>query len=140
MSAAIEAVEQTVQARIIAAPPASRDIAVGLRYDSDDPVAVRVVFPSAAALEDEEVSWAFARELLEAGLRAPAGDGDVHVWPCGRGRTVIELRAPEGVALVEFGAVDLRRFLWRSYAVTPSGHEHLALDLDGELATLLGGV
>lgn len=137
MSAAIE---QTVQARIIAAPPAARDISVGLRYDTNDPVAVRVVFPSDAALEDEEASWALARELLDAGLRAPAGDGDVHVRPCGQDRTVIELRAQEGVALVEFSAGDLRRFLRHSYAVIPRGEEHLTLDLDGELATLLGGV
>nr|WP_246144944.1 SsgA family sporulation/cell division regulator [Actinacidiphila oryziradicis] len=26
------------------------------------------------------MTWTFARNLLAAGLRAPSGDGDVHIW------------------------------------------------------------
>ncbi|UGY91876.1 SsgA family sporulation/cell division regulator [Streptomyces gobiensis] len=132
------AITHTVQARIIVAPPASRSVTVGLRYDREDPVAVRIVFPPQAALDGEEVAWTFGRELLEVGLRAPAGEGDVHVWPCGPARTVVELRALEGVAMIQFTTTDLRQFLGRSYAVVPKGREHVSLDLDRGLAALLG--
>ncbi len=47
-------------------------------YSADDPYAIRMAFHVGA---DEPVEWIFARELLSAGLRGPAGEGDVQVWP-----------------------------------------------------------
>lgn len=58
------------------------------------------------------------RALLEAGLLAPTGTGDVRVWPCGRVQAVVEFHSPEGVAVIQFDIAALRRFLRRTYAVT----------------------
>lgn len=83
------------------------------------------------------MSWAFSRELLAAGVDAPAGLGDVRVRPYGYDRTVVEFHAPEGVAMVHIRTGELRRFLGRVQAVVPAGREHLYLDLDHNLAELL---
>ncbi|MGH3309810.1 MAG: SsgA family sporulation/cell division regulator [Streptomyces sp.] len=132
--------EHTVQARLIAESPAAGTLTAALRYDGADPLAVRIVFPAAASLDGAEVAWVFARDLLQAGLRRPAGEGDVHVWPRGGAHVVIELVTQEGVAVVEFESADLRRFLVRSYDAVPAGREHRLLDLDSGLAALLRGV
>ncbi|GAA2798948.1 SsgA family sporulation/cell division regulator [Kitasatospora sp. CM 4170] len=85
-----------------------------------------------------DIVWVFARHLLAAGLELPAGLGDVHIRPATGRRTMVELRAPEGTALIQFDSTDLRRFLWRSRVVVPDGEEHLFLDPDRALAELLG--
>ncbi|MGW2228817.1 SsgA family sporulation/cell division regulator [Streptomyces formicae] len=132
--------EQPARARLITPEGRERGLPVVLRYSAADPLAVQMTFPSQAALDGVEVTWIFARQLLEDGLTAPAGTGDVHVWPCGRARTVLEFHAPQGLALVQFDKIVLRRFLTRSYAVVPAGGEVADLDLDLGLSKLLGGV
>ncbi|GGT26555.1 SsgA family sporulation/cell division regulator [Streptomyces chromofuscus] len=90
-------------------------IPVVLRYDPDhDPRAVRISLPGPH-------EWTFARELLERGLRAPAGSGDVRVWPLGRVQAVVEFHSPQGTAVVQFDTKALLRFLRRTYmaAATP---------------------
>lgn len=131
------AVEQPVTARLITDAPHHKTVAVTLRYDSDDPLAVRVVFPPEVSLDDDEVVWTFARDLLSGGLRAPSGDGDVRVWPCGRVQTVLELHAPEGVAVVQFDTAPLRRFLQASYAAVPAGQEQEELEIERHIGNLL---
>lgn len=133
-------IDQAVQARLIASTPQARAIPASLRYARKDPFAVRVSFPPTASLDGSEVEWTFGRELLAAGLRGPAGQGDVHVWPCGGERTVMEFHAPEGVAMVQFDTSDLRRFLGRSYELVADGCEGGLLDLDVDLAALLRDV
>ncbi|MFH8366887.1 SsgA family sporulation/cell division regulator [Streptomyces sp. NPDC018031] len=133
-------IDQAVQARLIASTPQARAIPASLRYARSDPFAVRVSFPPVASLDGSEVEWTFGRELLAAGLRGPAGHGDVHVWPCGRERTVLEFHAPEGVAMVQFDTRDLRRLLERSYELVAEGDEGRHLDLDVDLAALLRDV
>jgi len=130
-------IDQAVQAHLIASTPEARAIPACLRYERDDPFAVRVSFPPTASLDGSAVEWTFGRELLAAGLRGPAGSGDVQMWPCGTQRTVLEFHAPEGMAMVQFDTEDLRRFLGRSYAVVPEGAEGGELDLDDGLASLL---
>ncbi|GGO50626.1 sporulation protein SsgA [Streptomyces daqingensis] len=132
--------DHPVTARLIAEPPADRYFGARLRYDGTDPLAVRLVFPADASLDGTEVAWAFARDLLDTGLREPAGEGDVHVWPRDGSRTVVELLSEEGVAVVEFASADLRRFLLRAYDVVPAGQEHGELDVENGLAVLLRGV
>ncbi|MFE0171228.1 SsgA family sporulation/cell division regulator [Streptomyces sp. NPDC059002] len=132
--------EQPARARLITPEGRERALPVTLRYSAADPLAVQMTFPSQAALDGVEVTWIFARQLLEDGLAAPAGGGDVHIWPCGRARTVLEFHAPQGLALVQFDKLALRRFLMRSYAVVPAGGEVADLDLDLGLSRLLGGV
>lgn len=133
-------IDHTVQAQLITRPPATRPLDPTLRYDGDDPLAVRIVFPADISLDGEEVVWAFSRDLLDAGLRGPAGEGDVHVWPCGLEQTVIELHAGEGVAVLEFRSADLWGFLHCTYDVVAAGAESARLDLDEGLAALLRGV
>ncbi|MEV4614023.1 SsgA family sporulation/cell division regulator [Kitasatospora sp. NPDC049258] len=147
-------VEQVVQARLILSAQRSALLQVVLRYRADDPLAVRMVFPAEYALDgpadtpelgdggpvdpDTGVEWVFARRLLTTGVDRPAGPGDVHIRPALDRRTVVELRAPEGVALLHFPTQDLRRFLWRSHLAVPEGQEARYLDPDRELAELLG--
>ncbi|WP_138898364.1 SsgA family sporulation/cell division regulator [Streptomyces chryseus] len=130
-------IEQAVQARLVSSTPRAETVAATLRYNRSDPFAVRMAFPPAATLEGVEVSWAFARELLEAGIESRAGVGDVRVRPYGYGRTVLEFHATEGTAMVHIRTADLRRFLKRTHALVPVGGEHLHLDVDQDLAELL---
>ncbi|MFD8703515.1 SsgA family sporulation/cell division regulator [Kitasatospora sp. NPDC059648] len=139
------AVEETVQARLILSTHRSARLRAVLSYLPEDPFAVRMAFPAEFSLDDavegpstEDIVWVFARRLLSSGLEVPAGVGDVHVRPAAGRRTMVELRAPEGTALLRFDTADLRRFLWRSRLLVPEGEEHLHLDADRALAQLLG--
>ncbi|MGW0905142.1 SsgA family sporulation/cell division regulator [Streptomyces sp. NPDC002853] len=132
--------EQPARARLITRDGRERALPVTLRYVAADPLAVQIVFPPEASLDGAEVTWIFARQLMEEGLRAPAGGGDVHIWPCGRARTVLEFHAPQGLALVQFDRAVLRRFLLRTYAVVAEGRETEGLGLEQDLDRLLGGV
>ncbi|MDQ0961251.1 MULTISPECIES: SsgA family sporulation/cell division regulator [unclassified Streptomyces] len=87
-------------------------VPVVLRYDPDsDPRSVRVGLP-------DRHEWTFSRTLLEQGLRAPAGTGEVRVWPCGRVQAVVEFHSAHGVSVVQFESKTLVRFLRRTYTAT----------------------
>ncbi|WP_030668372.1 SsgA family sporulation/cell division regulator [Streptomyces cellulosae] len=106
-------VEQYARAHIVtdADIPQEGDEAVPviLRYDPEtDPRSVRVRLPGSP-------EWTFPRSLLEQGLRAPAGSGEVRVWPCGRVQAVVEFHSDEGVSVVQFEMKTLLRFLRRTY-------------------------
>ncbi|NGO68310.1 SsgA family sporulation/cell division regulator [Streptomyces boncukensis] len=135
-----QVIEHNVKAQLITRPPATRPLAATLHYDPADPLAVRILFPSDISLDGGDVAWTFSRDLLDAGLRGPAGEGDVHVWPCGLEQTVIELHAGEGVAVLEFRSADLWGFLRCAYDAVPVGREDAHLDLEEALAALLGNV
>ncbi|MFE2494710.1 SsgA family sporulation/cell division regulator [Streptomyces scopuliridis] len=130
-------VEQPATARLISDAPHPRTVSVTLRYDGADPLAIRIVFPPEVSLDDGEVVWAFARDLLESGLRLPSGEGDVQVWPCGRAQVVLEFHSPDGVAVVQFDTAPLRRFLDSSYAMVPAGQERHDIEVETELSKLL---
>ncbi|MDH6121495.1 SsgA family sporulation/cell division regulator [Kitasatospora sp. GAS204B] len=137
-------VEHTVHARLILSGHCSTGLGAELRYRADDPLAVRMAFPSEYSLDERldprpgaEVVWVFARQLLATGLNLPTGLGDVHIRPSRGPYTMVELRAPEGIALLRFEAGDLRRFLSASYRCVPDGAEARHLDADRALAELL---
>lgn len=130
-------VEQPAKVRLITDAPHHGYLSVTLRYDSADPLAVRVAFPAEVSRDDGEVVWAFARALLEAGLRTPSGDGDVRVWPCGRAQTMVEFHSPEGVALLQFDTTALRRFLLLTHQTVPAGEERYPLRAKRGLDRLL---
>ncbi|MCJ0871043.1 SsgA family sporulation/cell division regulator [Streptomyces sp. AP-93] len=113
-------VEERVRARVITDDPLYRAIPVSLRFVPAEPLAVRIVFPADLSPEGTDNEWVFPRALLEAGLQAPTGTGDVRVWPCGRVQAVVEFHSPEGVAVVQFDIAALRRFLRRTYAPSPA--------------------
>ncbi|GGX45543.1 SsgA family sporulation/cell division regulator [Streptomyces fructofermentans] len=113
----MSAVEQYARAHIVTDaaqdPPA---VPVALRYDPEaDPPRVHITLPG-------RNEWAFARDLLEQGLRAPAAAGDVRIWPCGRVQAVMEFHSPHGVAVVQFDSKTLIRFLRKTYSATPVRH------------------
>ena len=130
-------VDLALKGRLVLGPNVSEGIHANLRYLSDDPFAVRLVFAAAAGLDGEEVEWIFARELLDDGVYEPVGDGDIHLFPSAPGQVMIEFESPHGIALVEFASADLREFLRWSYEAVPPGQESLHVDLDAGLAALL---
>ncbi|MFI6148981.1 SsgA family sporulation/cell division regulator [Streptomyces sp. NPDC051109] len=115
-TAVAAAVEDRVTARVISDDPLFRKIPVALRFAPAQPLAVRIVFPAGLSPEGTDNEWVFPRALLEAGLQAPTGTGDVRVWPCGRVQAVVEFHSPEGVAVIQFDIAALRRFLRRTNA------------------------
>ncbi|MFJ3670894.1 SsgA family sporulation/cell division regulator [Streptomyces sp. NPDC090106] len=133
-------VEQRAQGRLITAEERELPVTATFRYTSADPLAVHIDFPSEISLDGDVVTWTFARSLLEAGVRGPAGAGDVHLWPCGQARTVVELHSPYGLALLQFDTDALGRFLLRSYAVVAAGEEDLGDAVDQGLSALFGTV
>ncbi|MEU8434281.1 SsgA family sporulation/cell division regulator [Streptomyces sp. NPDC029216] len=112
------AVEERVSARVITDDPLYRAIPVALRFTPAEPLAVRIVFPAELSPEGTDNEWVFPRALLEAGLLAPTGTGDVRVWPCGRVQAVVEFHSPEGVAVIQFDSAVLRRFLRRTHSAS----------------------
>jgi hypothetical protein len=129
-------VEAAVQLRLVVADADAVPLPVNLRYSATDPYAVRAVFSG----DGMEVEWVFARDLLRQGLSNPTGDGDVHVWPSwgtGRELLMISLTSPDGQAVLEASADDVRNFLDRTTAVVPDGQESDFLDLDAALSRLL---
>ncbi|MET9321732.1 SsgA family sporulation/cell division regulator [Streptomyces sp. NPDC003038] len=115
-TATVAAVEERVTARVITDDPLYRTIPVALRFAPAEPLAVRIVFPADLSPEGTDNEWVLPRALLEAGLAAPTGTGDVRVWPCGRVQAIVEFHSPEGVAVVQFDISALRRFLRRTNA------------------------
>ncbi|WP_189855623.1 SsgA family sporulation/cell division regulator [Streptomyces poonensis] len=114
-------VEQYARAHIVTDAPEDRDVVpVLLRYDpQDDPRAIHVSLP-------ESHDWTVSRDVVERGLRAPAGTGDVRVWPCGRVTAVLELHSAGGARVLQFDSKALLRFLRRTYAAAevPATHVH----------------
>ncbi|MGN5382218.1 SsgA family sporulation/cell division regulator [Streptomyces lasalocidi] len=51
---------------------------VALRYEADDPYAVRAVFHSPG--EGETAEWFFSRAMLAQALSEHTGHGDVYMW------------------------------------------------------------
>ncbi|QNP63748.1 SsgA family sporulation/cell division regulator [Streptomyces genisteinicus] len=105
------AVMENARGRIVTDAPQHRPVRVSLRYDpSEDPASVCFSFPGGR-------EWTFPREVLETGLKAPIRRGDIEVWPCGRVQAVVEFHTRDGVAVVQFEAKTLSRFLRHTYAV-----------------------
>ncbi|OKK16745.1 adenylate cyclase [Streptomyces sp. CB00455] len=121
-------VEEHVRARVITDDPLYRAIPVLLRFNPAEPLAVRIVFPADLSPEGTDNEWVFPLALLEAGLQAPSGTGDVRVWPCGRVLAIVEFHSPEGVAVIQFDTTALRRFLrrTRSAAAAPAAPAPIA--------------
>ena len=107
-------------------------------YDPADPFAVSILFTD----EPVPVRWTFARELLIEGFYEPTGDGDVHVWPClnteGAAVVILELSSPSGEVLVQVSSRAMSQFIHQMVAMVPQGTEATLVDVDAELAQLLG--
>jgi hypothetical protein len=130
-------VSQAVTLDLIDATGAATPIDAELQYDPRDPYAVTTVFMTGRS----QVRWTFGRDLLAAGLYEPAGDGDVHVWPCldaeGHAVVIVELCSPDGEALVQAKTGDLSAFVDRMSKAVAPGTESDYLDLDAAIAAIL---
>jgi hypothetical protein len=102
-------------------------------YRTDDPFAVTVEIQTRG---NRFVDWVLARELLVAGLSAPAGIGDVRVRPATMGEwdvTLVEIRSPDGRAVLEVDRDLLRQFVEATIDVVPLGSEGMVFDIDAEI-------
>ena len=133
---AVVAVIETMPARLVAPHGESMGMTMKLGYDSSDPYAVSATMETPSL----SVTWAFARELLEGGLREPTGAGDVHVRPSldadGRVVLALELCSDGGDALVELPTGAVSDFVDRMLTVVPSGTESEHLDVDEALGAI----
>ncbi len=126
-------------------PRSWTEVPARLCYDIADPYAVRIAFGevgdtgAVADADDAGISWLLSRELLQAGLERPAGEGDVRLWPAQSSADVLflHLRAPSGEALFELSRATVAAFLRQTEALVPSGTETAVLTLDDELESLL---
>src|SRR5215212_1155061 len=126
-------------------PQSWTEVPALLCYDAADPFAVRIAFGDVGDengvvdLDDSGIAWLLSRELLQAGLVAPAGDGDVRLWPATAATDVLflHLRAPSGEALFELSRATVAVFLRQTEVLVPSGTESERLQLDDELQVLL---
>jgi sporulation and cell division protein SsgA len=105
-------------------------------YRTNDPFAVTVEIQTRG---NRFVDWVLDRELLVAGLSAPAGIGDVRVRPANMGDwevTLVEIRSPDGHAVLEMDRDLLRRFVQATIDAVPLGGEGMAVDIDAEIEKL----
>jgi Streptomyces sporulation and cell division protein, SsgA len=112
-------------------------LVASLDYCADDPYAIKMAFHVGT---DEPVEWIFARELLAAGLKSGAGEGDVKVWPedpDGADVLNIALSSPFGEAHFEAPLGATAEFLRSTYGIIPAGCEGEFIDVDTELEELL---
>jgi hypothetical protein len=135
----IATVTAELELRLVVPGGPSLPVLAGLRYDSNDPWAVRVAFQTGGE-GDGVVEWMFARQLLTDGVAQAVGEGDVRVWPALHGdERVINLAmaSPSGAALFEIDRDALVEFLQQTYLAVPTGSEEDVVDLDAELRLLL---
>lgn len=135
----IASVSTELELRLVVPGGPSLPVLAGLRYQADDPWAVRVTFRTGGD-EDGTVEWMFARALLTDGVRESVGEGDVRVWPSiADGERVVNLAmtSPSGSALFEIDRDALVEYLQQTYLAVPTGSEEDVVDLDAELALLL---
>lgn len=135
-------VRSEFQLRLVVPGASSLPVRAGLSYDATDPYAVTVAFHTGAGGNGDVVQWTFARQLLTDGVTAPVGQGDVQVWPAHDAADTpvvcLSLSSPSGKALFELPVSELVEFLTMTYAAVATGSESEHIDLDAELAALLG--
>lgn len=133
-------IDQELDVELTVSPDHSVAVATRLRYHSGDPFAVHLTFHDGSPAP---VPWTFSRELLLDGLFAPAGHGDVRVWPAAAaagGRVLcLALTSPEGDALLRAPMQPVARWLERTLRLVPPGAEEELLGLDEELWALRAG-
>ncbi|MEU4098081.1 SsgA family sporulation/cell division regulator [Streptomyces sp. NPDC026673] len=130
----MRAFTEQLSLRLITGTRRFLDLSARCEYRSDDPYTVRMRFGRDG---DDEAQWVLSRDLLLAGLAAPAGHGDVHVEPGDHAHTLITLAAPGGTAVLQIATGVLARFLAATAELVPLGTENARIDWDGCIAELL---
>ncbi|MEU4116172.1 SsgA family sporulation/cell division regulator [Kitasatospora sp. NPDC028055] len=129
----MERLTTRITMRLMTGDDRSRDLDVDWSYRDDEPHAAELDFTSYQA----NAVWSLSRDLLLAGLHAPAGEGDVHVTPFDDTHVLIALAGAEGVALLAAPAAAVAGFLARTVRLVPPGQEHERIDWDRGLHDLL---
>jgi len=112
-----------------------------LRYDPSDPFAVSLAIGTECG---DPVVWTFARDLLSAGISSPSGEGDITIEPDlsagaeGDDRLLRITLATDCLATMIAPAGPVVEFLVETFTMVPTGAELDRVDLDAELAALLG--
>jgi len=127
---------------VIATGAGEAELEAELRYDPSDPFAVSLAIGTECS---EPVVWTFARDLLSAGIGAPVGEGDITIEPDQANRSTDDadrtLRitlATDCLATMITPASPVIEFLVETFTMVPTGAELDRVDLDAELAALLG--
>ncbi|WP_078891988.1 SsgA family sporulation/cell division regulator [Streptomyces sp. NRRL S-350] len=134
-----DATELELGGRLVVSADFSIPLAVRWRYSRADPLAVSLDVVTGVK---PDVRWAFARDLLWDGLRAPAGLGDVRIWPpcpChGRPDLRILLRGKDGSALVDIPSKPVRTWLSKEcFALVPHEAEAEHIDWETEMGHMM---
>ncbi len=133
-----ETVARDVEMRILLDNGTSVPMPCTLCYTLQDPFAVSASFRSS----EGSVTWVFGRELLKAGTRTSAGEGDIRISPrhaASRSMLHLELSSPSGQAIMEGPLASVTDFLDATYELLPEGYEWQYLNFDTALAELLNG-
>ncbi|HVL85972.1 MAG TPA: SsgA family sporulation/cell division regulator [Pseudonocardia sp.] len=102
-------------------------------YSAADPFAVTL---AVRTRNDRWIEWLVARELVVAGLDAPAGVGDIRMSPQevhGYDVVEIEICSTGGRAVLEVDRDLLRHFVDASTELVALGEEITHMDIDGEI-------
>ncbi|MFD7439851.1 SsgA family sporulation/cell division regulator [Streptomyces sp. NPDC059909] len=135
-----ESVQAEVLMSFLVSEELSFRIPVELRYETEDPYAVRMTFHLPG---DAPVTWAFGRELLIDGINGPSGDGDVHIAPTapeGLSDVSIRLQVGSDRAMFRVSASPLVAFLDRTDKLVPLGQERTLGDFEDHLEAALGRI
>lgn len=128
----------TPLALVVTTATGEAELDAELRYDPTDPFAVSLAIGVDCG---EPVVWTFARDLLAAGITAPAGEGDITVEPDpvaeASERLLRITLATDCLATMVTSADRAVEFLVETYAAVPTGAELERIDFDAEIEALL---
>lgn len=99
-------------------------------YQADEPYSITVAFQTGA---DKWVEWVFARDLLLAGIKGPAGIGDVKFVPFEDQRErllLLQVESDQGRASWFLDRDEAEDFVEMTLQVVPEGAEESHFDID----------
>jgi hypothetical protein len=121
----------------ISAETGEAELAAELRYDPMDPFAVTLAI---GVDYGQPILWVFGRDLLVDGVSEASGEGDITIEPADdeAGHEIRITLATDCLATMIASRDAVVEFLIDSFTAVPSGSELDRIDLDAELAALLG--
>ncbi|WP_084714498.1 SsgA family sporulation/cell division regulator [Streptacidiphilus rugosus] len=131
-------IEHHIPLVLIDSSDAGPQLPARFAYRRSDPFAVKLSFPGFVGPGSGDLTWLFARELLDVGLLAPVGDGDIRVAPAGEGAVRLTLRSGTAEAVLEARRDAVVRFLRACRDCVRPGREDEACDWEREWDALLG--
>ncbi|HEX3897643.1 MAG TPA: SsgA family sporulation/cell division regulator [Mycobacteriales bacterium] len=118
---------------VVSASTGDARLEAELRYDPSDPLAVVLAIGTQC---DEPVVWVFARDLLASGIAGSIGEGDITIEPADRDIRIT--LATDCLATMLAPRNRVVEFLVETFTRVPSGAEFDGIDIDAEIASLLG--